>query len=247
MPPVDLPALARVLTLAALVAAPALPMTTLGGQAPDRRPSIAVIDFDNAALVRHADYEPLRLGIAFTLNNVLARNSQLRVVERERIDRIMDELKLNATDKVDKETAVKVGHLLGMNYFVTGGFVIDPKGRVQLSARVVNTETSQLQFVAMIPGKEEDLLDLINQLGDKINNDLHLPEASGRARPSSAPKGMVKNQTDPVKAVGRALASRKAGDLQAAIAACREALAFAPDYPAARDLLASLERQPPGQ
>src|SRR5262249_1434001 len=49
----------------------------------DARPTVAVLYFDNGAIGRAADYEPLRKGMADMLITELSRNQNLRVVERD--------------------------------------------------------------------------------------------------------------------------------------------------------------------
>src|SRR4051812_3264119 len=52
---------------------------------PDRRPTVAVMYFDNGALTNSLDYAPLSKGLADMLVVSLTTNCGIRVVEREQL------------------------------------------------------------------------------------------------------------------------------------------------------------------
>jgi TolB-like protein len=153
--------------------------------ASDTRPTLAVMYFTNAALLRHDEYAPLSKGIAEMLITELSANTKVRVVERDQLQALLQEQNLGATDRVDKETAVRLGKVLGARHFLMGGFVIDPKENVRLDVRAVNVETSQIDHVETVSGKAENLLALIEQMGQKLNSGLKLPAIPPIARPAS--------------------------------------------------------------
>ena len=146
-----------------------------GAAATDRRPTLAVMYFTNAALLRHDEFAPLSKGIAEMLITELSSNTNVRVVERDQLQAVLQEQNLGATDRVDKETAVRLGKVLGARHFLMGGFVIDPRENVRLDVRAVNVETSQIDHVESVTGKAENLLALISEMGGKLNRGLKLP------------------------------------------------------------------------
>ena len=152
-----------------------------GAAASDRRPTLAVMYFTNAALLRHDEFAPLSKGIAEMLITELSSNTNVRVVERDQLQALLQEQNLGATDRVDKETAVRLGKVLGARHFLMGGFVIDPKENVRLDVRAVNVETSQIDHVESVTGKAENLLALISEMGGKLNRGLKLPAIPARA------------------------------------------------------------------
>src|SRR5215210_8284707 len=86
-----------------------LPTSVLGQ---DNRATVAVMYFTNSALVNHAEYEPLSKGIAEMLITELAASPALQVVERDRLQKLLEEQNLAESGKVDKETAVALGRIL---------------------------------------------------------------------------------------------------------------------------------------
>lgn len=180
-----------VATLAALgLAVLAAPPARAQG---DQRPTVAVLYFNNGSYGKdRADYDALGRGIADFMITDLAGNPALRVVERQAIDNIFKEQDLGQTNRVDVETAVKLGKTLNARYIIIGGFIADPRGNVELNARAVEVETSKIAYVDKASGKADAFMDVIRQLGDRMNKGMKLPDIPRRtamATPTSSPTG----------------------------------------------------------
>lgn len=164
---------------AALAGAPAL------ARAQANTPVVAVLYFDNNSFGKdRADYDGLGKGIADLLITDMASNPAMRVVERDRIQSILQEQNLVATKSVDPQTAVRLGKLLGAQYMVTGGFMSDGKGTLLVTSRVIDVETGAITNPMKLQSKADDVLGLIGQLSTKLNSDLHLttrPRQTGDA------------------------------------------------------------------
>lgn len=177
----------------ALLLAWLLPLATVraqAGEAGDRRPTVAVMPyFDNGSVMNRADYESLGKGIADVLISELSGNNTIRVVERDRIQQLIDEQNLGTSGRVDKATAVQAGKLLGAQHMIFGGFIVDPKGQIRLDARAVNVETSEIEHVESVTDKADNLLAVISALADKLNRGMKLPlMPAGTARPAANPE-----------------------------------------------------------
>lgn len=139
-------------------------------------PVVAVLYFDNNSFGKdRADYEGLGKGIADLLINDMASNPAMRVVERDRLQSILQEQNLVATKSVDPQTAVRLGKLLGAQYMVTGGFMSDGRGTLLVTSRVINVETGAITNPMKLQSKGDDVLGLIAQLSTKLNSELKLP------------------------------------------------------------------------
>jgi len=178
----------RFVALCASLAAPAL----VRAQNPtaDRRPTVAVMpNFDNGAIMNRADYDALGKGIADVLITELSANPSIRVIERDRVQQLIDEQNLSASGRVEKSTAVRVGKLLGVHHMIFGGFIVDPKGQMRLDARAVNVETSEIEHVESVTDKSDNLLAILSTLAEKLNRGLKLPAMpSGTVRPAVSPE-----------------------------------------------------------
>lgn len=140
-------------------------------------PVVAVLYFDNNSFGKdRADYDGLGKGIADLLITDMAANPSMRVVERDRIQSILQEQDLVRSKSIDPQTAVRLGKLLGAAYLVTGGFMSDGKGTLLVTSRVINVETGAITNPLKLESKGgDDVLGLIGQLSSKLNSDLKLP------------------------------------------------------------------------
>jgi len=212
--------------LPALLTTLTLPLAAQG--TPDTRPTIAVLYFTNSALVDFASYAPLSKGMAEMLINEIAQNQGIRVVERDRLQPLLEEQNLQNTDRVDKETAVKLGKTLGARHMLMGSFVIDPNRNLRIDVRAVNTETSAIEFVQTVNGKADQMLNLVIELGAKLNSGLKLPEL--KTASASIPAAKNPNQFKALMAMSQAIDAEDRGEKAEAATLYREAVALAPDY-----------------
>ena len=237
-------------TLSAALAAPARAQAGAPPAVPaaDSRPTVAVLYFTNGAFVRSADYAPLSKGMAEMLITSLAQNPGVRVVERDRLQAVLEEQNLSTAGRVDQETAVRVGKVLGAHHLLLGAFVIDGRDNLRIDVRSVNTETSQVEYVQSATGKADRLFEVVDQLGAKLNTGLKLPPMPIRLRAaSSAPAAAPPKGPEQFRAVmlmSRALERQDRGDRAGAIALYKSALEAYPGFERARVRLASLEASP---
>ena len=160
-------------TLAAVAALAAGPTFAA---AQSNAPVVAVLYFDNNSFGKdRADYDGLGKGIADLLITDMAGNPAMRVVERDRLQSILQEQGLVRSKSIDPQTAVKLGKLLGAAYLVTGGFMSDGKGTLLVTSRVVSVETGAITNPLKLQSKGDDVLGLIAQLSTKLNTELKLP------------------------------------------------------------------------
>ncbi|HXT18218.1 MAG TPA: CsgG/HfaB family protein [Gemmatimonadaceae bacterium] len=169
--------------LSAALLAPALTF------AQSEAPTVAVMNFTGGSMTpRPGDYAALGRGISELLTNALASNPNIRLADRARLSDLLAEQRLAASGQVDPETAVRLGKVLGVRHFVTGGFLIDPKNRMRFDVRSVNVETSEIEFRETIEGKVDDLFDLIDRMDRKLTAAVGVafaPQQQGAARPST--------------------------------------------------------------
>ena len=141
---------------AAFLAAPALVV------AQANTPVVAVLYFDNNSFGKdRGDYDGLGKGIADLLINDMASNPSMRIVERDRIQSILQEQALVQSKTIDAQTAVRIGKLLGAQYMITGGFMSDSKGTLLVTSRVISVETGAITNPVKLQSKGDDVLGLI--------------------------------------------------------------------------------------
>jgi TolB-like protein len=91
----------------------------------------------------------------------------VRIVERDRLEAVLKELKLGQSSKFDSDTAAKVGKLLGAKFLVLGGY-FDLAGTLRIDARVVEVETGKIVESSGVNGKVDDFLDLEQKLSGRL-------------------------------------------------------------------------------
>lgn len=210
------------------------------------KPTVAVLYLNNSALgAQNAELAPLSKGIADLLINSLSMNPGVVVVERDRIQAVLDEQKLATDGKLDPATAVRVGKIVGAHHMITGVFITErASGTMKISLRVFNTETSAIEQMAEETGKTDAILPLIDKLGATLNSKLNLPMIPAPAREEHA--ALAKKQEKvPFQAVmlySRALDEKDHGNKEKAVTLFRQAIDAFPAYDAPKKELAKLER-----
>jgi len=223
--------------LAASLAAAVFP---LSAQSSDKRPTVAVMYLTNSALVDFASYAPLSKGMAEMLISELAQNSGVRVVERDRLQSLLEEQNLASSDRVDKETAVKLGKTLNAGHMLMGSFLIDKSQNMRIDVRSVNVETSAIEYTESVTGKSDKLLELVIQLGAKVNAGLKLPAL--KTASSTIPASKSPNQFKALMAMSQALEAEDKKNVAQAETLYKSAVALNPDFDRAKTRLASLEK-----
>lgn len=176
---------ARFATLAAALLGLAAPVASVLAQA-DARPTVAIMFFNNNVFTKDArDYDGLSKGIADFLITEMAANPNIRLIERDQVQKLIDEQKLVTGGQVDRETAVRVGKLLGAQHMIFGGFMADPKGNFRIDARAVDVEQGVIEYSERVQDKSDNVMDLIGSLAGKLNAGMHLPPAPARTGDAS--------------------------------------------------------------
>ena len=88
---------------------------------------------------------PLERGLADLLVSDLAKSKSLTVLERDRMQSIVDEIALGRTGQADAATAARAGKLVQAGRIVQGAIVQTGGRNLTLNASVLNTGTAQTQ------------------------------------------------------------------------------------------------------
>lgn len=80
---------------------------------------VCVIDLEDKSNHSHT-WQNVGTGIADMMVTALAESKKYTIIEREKLEKVMEEQKLGASGAVTPQTAAKIGRLLGANYIITG-------------------------------------------------------------------------------------------------------------------------------
>jgi tetratricopeptide (TPR) repeat protein len=88
-------------------------------------------------------YKPLERGFAELITTDLSRSSQLTVVERERLQAVLDEIALQTSANAAAGTGVRAGKLLQAGRLVGGSITLIGNDQLSAAANVTSVQTSQ--------------------------------------------------------------------------------------------------------
>ena len=132
--------------------------------------TIAISYFDNTSGLK--EYNPLSKGLADMLITDLSNVKSIQIVEREKLEQIIQEQNLALTGIIDESTAAQVGKLLGAKLILTGSFLIMGE-TMRIDARLVDVSTGEVIMAEKIEGKKDTFFqlekDLINNLLASLN------------------------------------------------------------------------------
>ncbi|HEY3446138.1 MAG TPA: CsgG/HfaB family protein [Myxococcales bacterium] len=157
--------LASALLLLGAAAPSAAPAPTPAPTAEPAKNRVAVLYFEYTG--KNEDLFVLRKGLAQMLATDLANSGQISVVERMRLQEILDELKLTQSRKFDPSTTARLGKLLGVHYLVMGHFY-ETKGTFVVQAQTTDAETGEHKGDVYVAGKSDDFLELEQKIATRL-------------------------------------------------------------------------------
>lgn len=140
--------------------------------------TIAVLYFENNSVVDKDKLDPLKKGLADMMITEMTKIKGIKVVERQRIQSIIEELNLNETDMVDKSTTQRMGKLLGAKVMLFGGFSNLFNDKLRIDVRIVRTETGETLKAEEETGELDEFLTMLQSLVKKIASDLEVKMTS---------------------------------------------------------------------
>jgi TolB-like protein len=198
--------------------------------------TIAILDFRNRSIDDHDKLDPLEKGFAELMINQLHGAVNLKVIERERIQWIMDEIGLeNTPDKFDENSAVRVGKQLGVHTILLGSF-IKAKDKLKLMARLVKVETSEILTTESVDGDADEFFELAEKLSVKVAKDVNAAISEAQVK-----KGTETKSLDAMMLYSEGLVALEKGNYKSAYDKFLDALAKDPSYEKARTKAESLK------
>ena len=193
------------------------------------------MDFANHSISGRETYAPLQAGFASLLGHYLSGATELKVVERERIRWLLDELALQRDSTVvDQESAVRTGKVLGAHAVLFGSYLVHEK-TMRLGVRLVKVETGEVLLSEHLFGKPDDFVELIERLSLQVASaiDASLDRAGVEERRDT-------DSLDAMLAYSEGLALIEQERFEDARARFEQALAHDPTYTRAERRIASL-------
>ncbi|MCP4706430.1 MAG: hypothetical protein GY865_17670 [candidate division Zixibacteria bacterium] len=135
--------------------------------------TVAIMEFDNYSVGKYQEELGfLTKGIADFFEADFAKFSDLKVVERDKVDFILNEIAITESGKVSSSTAIQVGKLLGAQIMVFGNVTqIDGK-KCKMMVKAVKVETSEIIATVEKEGKPDYFKmekELVKELAAKLD------------------------------------------------------------------------------
>lgn len=194
-------------------------------------PTVAVFDFTGFMLGEAGNSVNLGKAVSAMLISEFTERPGMRVIERQKLNDVLNEQKLALSGRIDESTAVKVGKLLGAQY-VMYGQVSSIGGQLRIDIRADDSETSEVVSVLKKMDKTDNLFDVIVWMADEFSKKLELTPPSERPALEQIP----------IKATiefSRGVDFEDRGDVDKAIEHYKKTLEI---YPNHRDAKKALER-----
>jgi tetratricopeptide (TPR) repeat protein len=128
--------------------------------------TIAILYFENKG--KKAELNPLQKGLSEMLVTDLSKVKSLKVLERIRLQELVQEMNLSEMDIVDQKTAPRLGKLLGANRLVKGSFFELTGDKINIDAFVAKSRTGEIDATTNISGSVQDFFRLEKDLVFKI-------------------------------------------------------------------------------
>jgi TolB-like protein len=138
--------------------------------------TIAIAYFDNNT--GQAELDPLRKGLADMLITDLGNVASLQIVERDKLNQVLTELKLAQSKFIDPKTAQKLGKGLAAEFIMTGGYVVAGDS-LRVDVRVIEVTTGRVAASEKVEGKKADFFSIEKDLVDILVKTLDIKLSSG--------------------------------------------------------------------
>ena len=166
------------LRAAAALALLLLPLFCAHAESAGSKRIVAVLYFDNNT--GDASLDVLQKGFADMMVTDLSTVDALQLVEREKLQAIIEEQKLQRSRYFDPKTAVRLGKLVGAQYAVSGSFqAMEPQLRIDI--KMFELQTGKVLVTGQVAGLKNKLFELQQQLVNRFIEGLQL-ELSGAPR-----------------------------------------------------------------
>lgn len=200
--------------------------------AQDQKPTIAVLHVDAVAIAQKTSAQELSTVLSDMITTELARQPNVRVLDRLQMQDVLMRKKLDVSGRLSDEDAMRAAKLLTADYFIVGSAAFVGT-TVRLDLRMSETETSVIHATFKQSGKQEDLLDIVDQLVANFTKDLKVPVIARAAE--------VEIPAPAVLAYSRGLDFEKRGKKSQAAQMYEKTLQISPNYDDAQKALARVK------
>ncbi len=206
----------------------ALARETALAQTPPTPNAVAVFPFRYVGT--NAAREPLERALAFLMIADLAKIQSLVLLERGRIQVLIDEMQMTDRGRVDSVTAARFGRLLQSEHVLQGTITDFGRDRIAVQGSAVRTTTGGIAAAARAEDDLDRIIDLEKELLFQLLDRMGVPITPlERERIAERPTTSLQA----FLSFGRGLGLEDAGDYAGAVAEYQDAISLDPGFVAA--------------
>ncbi len=181
---------------------------------------LAVGYFDNRS--EAAEWQALSKGLADMLITDLADTEGVTMVERDRLQALLGEIKLGKSAFVDPASAAKLGKGLGASHILLGAYHIHA-GKLRIDARAVDVAQGTVGATAQESGSADDVFSIEAKLAERLRQQLQVKKKATTLTPP-------KVTAEDVRAYGQGLEALDEGRMEDARRILSTLAARKPDF-----------------
>ncbi len=189
------------------------------------KPVLAVLYFDNNT--GDKEFDVFQKGFADMMITDLAGVEDITVVERDKLQALLDEINLQKSSYFDKKTAIKLGKGLGARYAVTGAFQA-VKPNLRINVRLIDIASGKVVVGTQVTGKDSEIFELEQKLVGKFVSAM---------KATFAPSGFARTKVPDVDTLldySKSIDLADSGDFRRASEAMSFVISRAPTFALAR-------------
>lgn len=203
------------------------------------RKTVVVADFEGGSVPPREETAFWNRALASLLIADLRASEQLKVIDRHNLAAILREQQLSASDLSDPATRLRIGRIIGANFFIFGTYTI-LGDQVILVARMDDVETSQIVKAEQEAGKIDEMRLLSRKLSVAFLQGLDQRLAEREAKRLGAVGGAP---LEAVRYFSEGLEYEAQGAFDKAVEMYTKALTLHPKYQEAREHLEKASEQ----
>lgn len=203
------------------------------------RRSVAVLGFRN--LPGRPEDNWLSSAFSEMLNTELAAGGELRMVSGEDVARVENELPLSREESLSKSTLQRLRTNPGADVVILGSYMMLPNGaarKIRLDVRLQDTAGGETIAEESVSGDENDLFNLVSDLGGKLRRNLGVAAVSEGT--AIATRAAIPSNEKAARLYAEGRARLWAFDFLAARDLLSKAILADPDFPLAHAALSDV-------
>lgn len=201
--------------------------------------TLAILDFSNNSLMDKEKHASLSQGLAEIMITELSKVQSLQLVERQKINSLIQEMQLSQSGIISEAAGVQVGKLLGVHFLVFGSYMISFNDKIRVDIRIVEVETGVTIKAEEVTDKVTKLFKIIKKLNEKITKDLDLKLTDEEKKALMKPEASL----DAISYFSKGLEFEKLNKIDEAKKMYQKTLDKYPDFEPAKKRLRELSNQ----